>query len=246
MKTSRNYDLKGPLLANSLSVEWGRCKGARDSTVRKVHAWLCQHSHKHRNNPHFEDLQDFIVVLAFAHICNSYSICVLVVKQPYVFSVCQGCLLFLVPMTIFFLLMDYSSPNLFPNSAAWLEICFQLPYSLIWPYDWPSSCHWNKQSIRDIFNFPVISLPLLSHLPSIWKMHEVCWASFAFLFTFQNKLDKTNTPVEGAETQQKKPGSLEQSWLPWCICLSLVVFKKIVNRLYYLRHCIFSFLYSTI
>ena len=50
----------------------------------EVHAWLCQHSHKHRNSPHFEDLQDFIVVLAFAPICNSYSICVLVVKQPYV------------------------------------------------------------------------------------------------------------------------------------------------------------------
>lgn len=150
---------------------------------------------------HFEDLQDFIVVLAFAPICNSYSIfIVLVVKQPYVFSVCQGCLLFPSTMTIFFLLMDYSSQ--FVSQQRCLARDHVSSFLTAWyglMTDQVLATGINK-SIRDIFNFPVISLPLLSP-PSLYL--EDAWALLSqfLLFCSLFKISRQDNTRGRAETQ---------------------------------------------
>ena len=187
--------------------------------------------------------------LAFAPICNSYSICVLVVNN----HTCSQCVKVaycsLVPMAIFFLLMDYSSQ--FVSQQGCLARDHVSSFLTAWyglMTDQVLATGINK-SISDIFNFPVISLPLLCP-PSLYL--EDAWALLSqfLLFCSFFKISRQDQYPHGMAEQHNRRnlGPWNRAdYPPWCICLSLVVSKKKNSKLlYYLRHCIFSFLYSTV
>ena len=139
----------------------------------------------------------------------------------------------LVPMTIFFLLMDYSSQ--FVSQQGCLARDHVSSFLTAW------------------YGLMTDQVLVTGINKSISDISGRCMGAaepvFAFLFIFQNKQTRPIPPWNGRTTQQKKPGSLEQSWLPTLMYLPLSgCFKKKKNSklLYYLRHCIFSFLYSTV